>query len=92
MTLSAAMTGSSQAICTPRIANSSNPADALYRAVLKTGNNDDVVVLTLRLDEHCRTQAAMRIARGRPRAGGLLTQMTPRAAHGARHSFVAALA
>jgi PAS domain S-box-containing protein len=39
------------AIARPEIAGSANPAGALYRAVLKRGGNDDVVVLTLRLDD-----------------------------------------
>jgi PAS domain S-box-containing protein len=38
-------------IARSEIAGSSNPAAALYRAVLKRGGNDDAVVLTLRLDE-----------------------------------------
>jgi PAS domain S-box-containing protein len=38
------------ALARPEIANSADPAGALYRAVLKTGSKDDVVVLTLRLD------------------------------------------
>ncbi len=38
-------------IARPEIAGSPNPAAALYRAVLKRGGNDDVVVLTLRLDD-----------------------------------------
>jgi anti-sigma regulatory factor (Ser/Thr protein kinase) len=34
----------------PEIASSSSPAGALYHAMLKRGGNDDVVVLTLRLE------------------------------------------
>jgi anti-sigma regulatory factor (Ser/Thr protein kinase) len=38
------------ALARPEIANSSSPAGALYRAMLKRGVNDDVVVLALRLE------------------------------------------
>ncbi len=38
------------AISRPEIAGNPTPAAALYRAVLKRGGNDDVVVLTLRLE------------------------------------------
>ena len=38
------------AIARPDIASGANPADAIYRAVLKRGGNDDVVVLTLQFE------------------------------------------
>lgn len=38
------------AISRPDIASGVNPADAIYRAVLKRGGNDDVVVLTLQFE------------------------------------------
>ncbi|HEY2475084.1 MAG TPA: SpoIIE family protein phosphatase [Candidatus Cybelea sp.] len=37
------------ALARPEIVKDSNPADALYHAVLKGGSNDDVVVLTMQL-------------------------------------------
>ncbi|HEX3457184.1 MAG TPA: SpoIIE family protein phosphatase [Candidatus Baltobacteraceae bacterium] len=38
------------AIARPDIASGVNPAEAIYRAVLKRGGNDDVVVLTLQFE------------------------------------------
>ncbi len=75
------------AISQSQIANSSNPAAALYRAVLKAGSNDDVVVLTLRLD-------APSEANGYAGARALRWSFDTndfRVARRARHSFVAAL-
>jgi PAS domain S-box-containing protein len=78
-----------QATACPDIANSSNPADALYRAVLQNGNADDVVVLTLRL-ENSAERSSYAIAPPRSRRWTFDTNDAS-AAHGARHSFVAAL-
>ena len=78
-----------RATARPEIADSSNPADALYRAVLQNGNADDVVVLTLQL-ESTAERSSLRIARPRSRRWAFDTNDTS-AAHGARHSFVAAL-
>ncbi|MFY9883173.1 MAG: SpoIIE family protein phosphatase [Candidatus Cybelea sp.] len=78
-----------RATACPDIANSSNPADALYRAVLKNGNADDVVVLTLRL-ENAAERSSYAIAGPRSRRWTFDTNDAS-AAHGARHSFVAAL-
>jgi anti-sigma regulatory factor (Ser/Thr protein kinase) len=76
------------AIARPEIVKSSNPADTLYRAILKRGNTDDVVVLTLRLapDEEARHS-------GRKGLPGRWTFNTNdvNAARNSRHSFVAAL-
>jgi anti-sigma regulatory factor (Ser/Thr protein kinase) len=78
-----------QAAARPEIANSSNPADALYQAVLRNGNTDDVVVLTLRL-ESAAERSSYTIAGPRSRRWAFDTKDVS-AAHGARHSFVAAL-
>ena len=71
------------------IANSPNPADALYRAVLQNGNADDVVVLTLRL-ESTAERSSYAIANPHSRRWAFDTNDAV-AARGARHSFVAAL-
>jgi PAS domain S-box-containing protein len=71
------------------VADSSNPADALYRAVLQNGNADDVVVLTLRL-ESTAERSSYAIANPRSRRWVFDTDDVI-AARGARHSFVAAL-
>ena len=63
------------------IAKSSNPANALYRAVLKGGSNDDVVILTLRLGEPHDVRA-LKWAFDTSEAD---------LAHEARYSFVVAL-
>jgi anti-sigma regulatory factor (Ser/Thr protein kinase) len=78
-----------RAAARPEIANSSNPADALYRAVLRNGNTDDVVVLTLRL-ESAAERSSYTIAGPRSRRWAFDTKDVS-AAHGARHSFVATL-
>jgi PAS domain S-box-containing protein len=73
----------------PEITKSSNPADTLYRAVLRDGNADDVVVLTLQLQGEA--------AQSRPDAPApclrrwMFETNDAGAAHQARHSFVAAL-
>ncbi len=77
------------AIARPEIADSSNPASALYRAVLKRGGRDDVVVLTLRVD--AKENAA---ARGRNEERMLrwaFNSNNAGTAHAARYSFVGAL-
>jgi PAS domain S-box-containing protein len=73
----------------PEIANSTNPADALYRAVLRNGNADDVVVLTLRLESPAERRRYA-IVNPRSRRWAFDTDDVT-AARGARHSFVAAL-
>ena len=75
------------ALARPEIANSENPADALYRAVLKSGSNDDVVVLTLRLDPSCAVVPA-----GQPRTCSWSFETHDAgAARNARYAFVDAL-
>ena len=78
-----------RATARPEIADSSNPADALYRAVLQNGNADDVVVLTLRL-ESAVERSSYAMARPHSRRWAFDTNDAT-AAHGARHSFVDAL-
>jgi anti-sigma regulatory factor (Ser/Thr protein kinase) len=77
------------AIARPEIAKSSNPADTLYRAILKRGNTDDVVILTLRLcapEEEARRSSR----KGLPGRWTFNTNDAD-AARNSRHSFVAAL-
>lgn len=77
------------AIARPEILKNSNPAEALYRAILKRGNTDDVVVLTLRLGA---TPKVGRRAAGKRRSGRWTFNTSDvNAAHDSRHSFVAAL-
>jgi PAS domain S-box-containing protein len=71
------------------IADSPNPADALYHAVLADGNADDVVVLTLRL-ERAAERSGYAIAGPRSRRWAF-DSSDATAARGARHSFVATL-
>ncbi|HLX25474.1 MAG TPA: SpoIIE family protein phosphatase [Candidatus Cybelea sp.] len=71
------------AIARPEIAGSTNPAAALYRAVLRRGGNDDTVVLTLRLDE----PAAVAAQAERTLRWAFETKDVPQA-RAARHSFV----
>ncbi|HEY6324976.1 MAG TPA: SpoIIE family protein phosphatase [Candidatus Cybelea sp.] len=78
-----------RAAARPEIADSSNPADALYGAVLQNGNADDVVVLTLRL-ESAPERSSYAIAGPRSRRWAFDSEDV-NAATGARHSFVAAL-
>lgn len=76
-------------IARPEIADSSNPAAAVYRAVLKRGGKDDVVVLTLRLD--AKENA---VARGRNNERMLrwaFNTSNVGTAHAARYSFVGVL-
>lgn len=74
------------AIARPEVANSANPAAALYRAALKRGNTDDVVVLTLRLD-----LASIGTGSGAHANRWAFNTNNVRVAHKARHSFVTAL-
>lgn len=77
------------AVASRKIADSPNPADELYHAVLDTGNNDDVVILTLRLDAPIEgsvdTVASLRTRRW------AFDTTDSTAARSARHSFVSAL-
>lgn len=75
------------AIARPEIAVSAHPAAALYRAVLKRGNNDDAVVLTLRLEE---TPAAIVSDPERTLRWSFETKDVDDA-RAARHSFVGVL-
>lgn len=75
------------AVARPDIAGSANPAAALYRAALKRGNTDDVVVLTLRLDAADQRAAAVGARIGR----WAFDTNNVNVARKARHSFVAAL-
>ncbi len=76
------------ALARPEIASSSSPAGALYRALLKRGGNDDVVVLTLQLEA---TQADVDDANGEGAQRWTFESNDARRAHAARHSFVQAL-
>jgi PAS domain S-box-containing protein len=71
------------------VGDSTNPADALYRAVLKTGSPDDVVILTLRLDAPIEGSLGT-VARGRERRWAFDTNDAS-AAGSARYAFVDAL-
>jgi PAS domain S-box-containing protein len=75
------------AVARSEIANSTNPAAALYRAALKRGNTDDVVVLTLRLDAADQKAAGAGARTGR----WAFDTNNVNVARKARHSFVAAL-
>jgi PAS domain S-box-containing protein len=77
------------AVASAKIADSPNPADALYHAVLEAGNNDDVVILTLRLDAPIEGSVDT-VASARTRRWAFDTNDAT-AAHSARHSFVSAL-
>jgi PAS domain S-box-containing protein len=68
------------------VAGSTNPAAAIYRAALKRGHTDDVVVLTLRLDAPREGAAA-----GDRTVRWAFDTKDVRVARRARHSFVAAL-
>ena len=77
------------AIARPEIVKSPNPADTLYRAILKRGNSDDVVVLTLQLGT---TPKVGRRSSGKgPPGRWIFNTNDVGAAHDSRHSFVAAL-
>ncbi|HYL27409.1 MAG TPA: SpoIIE family protein phosphatase [Candidatus Nitrosotalea sp.] len=77
------------AIARPEIASSANPAAAIYRAVLRRGVNDDVVVLTLRLEAPVALAADGGDGAGARRWA--FDTANARLAHAARRSFVAAL-
>jgi PAS domain S-box-containing protein len=72
----------------PEFASSSSPAGALYRAMLKRGGNDDVVVLTLRLDA---PEANVHDGNDERAQRWTLDSSDASRAHAARHSFVEAL-
>jgi PAS domain S-box-containing protein len=77
------------AVARPEIAESANPADALYRAVLKAGSNDDVVILTMRLD--APNEGSVDTVTGARTRRWAFDTNDEGAARNARHSFVAAL-
>jgi GAF domain-containing protein/anti-sigma regulatory factor (Ser/Thr protein kinase) len=72
----------------PEIASSSTPAGALYRAMLKRGGNDDVVVLTLRLES---LEANVHDGDGEGGQQWSFDSIDASRAHAARRSFVEAL-
>ena len=72
----------------PEIASSSSPAGALYRAMLKRGGNDDVVVLTLRLEAPA---ANVLDGDGEGAQWWTFDSNDATRAHAARHAFVEAL-
>jgi len=76
------------ALARPEIANNPSPAGALYRALLKRGGNDDVVVLTLQLEA---PQADDDDASGEDARRWAFDSKDAQRAHAARHSFVQAL-
>jgi anti-sigma regulatory factor (Ser/Thr protein kinase) len=76
------------ALARPEVAISSSPAGALYRALLKRGGNDDVVVLTLRLDA---PEVSLNDGDGESAQRWIFDSEDARRAHAARHSFVQAL-
>lgn len=76
------------ALARPEIASSPNPADALFRAMLKRGANDDVVVLTLRLEA---AQANVRDSNGDGTQRWAFESSDAQQAHASRHAFVEAL-
>jgi PAS domain S-box-containing protein len=76
------------ALARPEIASSSSPAGALYRAMLKRGGNDDVVVLALRLEA---PEANVRDGNGEDAQRWIFDSIDAPRAHKARRSFVEAL-
>ncbi len=78
-----------EALSDPDVADSSNPAEALYRSVLKSGSKDDVVVLTLRLYPPVATNYDS-LGKSRTCRWTFNTDDST-AARNARHAFVAAL-
>ncbi len=76
------------AVARPEILTSERPAEALYRAVLPKGSNDDVVVLTLRPE---RTREAHGAAGSNGRLRWAFDVNDESVAHRARYSFVDAL-
>jgi anti-sigma regulatory factor (Ser/Thr protein kinase) len=72
----------------PEIASALSPAGALYRAMLKRGGNDDVVVLTLRL---AAPDANVHDGNGEGTQRWTFDSNDAAKAHAARHSFVGAL-
>jgi PAS domain S-box-containing protein len=73
-------------IARPEIADSANPAGAIYRAVLKRGSSDDVVVLTARLEAQLELSANARDTERTLRWA--FDTNNPDRAQAARYSFV----
>jgi anti-sigma regulatory factor (Ser/Thr protein kinase) len=76
------------ALARPEIASGSSPAGGLYRAMLKRGGNDDVVVLTLQLEA---PEANVHDGNGEGAQRWTFDSNDAPRAHAARHSFVEAL-
>ena len=76
------------ALARPEIASNLSPAGALYRALLKRGGNDDVVVLTLQLEA---PETDVDDANGEGARRWIFDSKDFRRAHAARRSFVEAL-
>ncbi|MFY9738913.1 MAG: SpoIIE family protein phosphatase [Candidatus Cybelea sp.] len=76
------------ALARSEIASSSSPAGALYRAMLKRGGNDDVVVLTLRLET---PEANAHDGNGEGTQRWTFESSDAPRAHAARRSFVESL-
>jgi len=74
------------AIARPEIAGSLHPAHALYRAVLKRGTDDDVVVLTARLEP--RAERTVSAGDKERTLRWAFDTNNAALAHAARHSFV----
>jgi PAS domain S-box-containing protein len=74
------------AIASPNIAGGSNPAEALYAAMLDGTASDDVVILTLQLDPQAENGDA-----ANPACHWAFDTSDARTAHDARHAFVATL-
>ena len=76
-------------IARPEIASSANPAGTIYRALLRRGGDDDVVVLTLRLE--AQVELAVDGGNGDDAQRWAFNTDNARLARTARHSFVKAL-
>ncbi|HET6275977.1 MAG TPA: SpoIIE family protein phosphatase [Candidatus Cybelea sp.] len=77
------------AIARPDIAINANPADALYRALLKRGGSDDVVVLTARLET--ANESGVDGTNAPSTLHWAFDTPSEELAHAARHTFVGAL-
>jgi PAS domain S-box-containing protein len=73
-------------IARPEIAAGVNPAYGIYRAVLRRGGHDDVVVLTLRLEAPIEPPVAVDAKNGPLR--WVFDTKNANKAHAARHTFV----
>jgi PAS domain S-box-containing protein len=76
------------ALARPEIASSASPAGALYRAMLKRGGNDDVVVLALRVEA---PETNVNDGDGEGVQRWTFDSSDAHRGHAARHSFVDAL-